>query len=272
MSLLRPTNEFARGSGVSPVAPAAGGWITISNGDLTAVQGSYTGFALSASPTAFENRIAIAEAHDSMNTHLTVATAASIYYDTGIALSTLLNYKGVIASIRMECDMDSTFNGWADTAGSFTVGPFVGNNAPATAGIGLFGGFTLNKQFANRIFNLNLGRFGTDASVTSTATLSPAYDQANDRYETCQLALTGRPTGTAASPTFSFVSADLGHEFYDASATRTIGTDTWSTKYATNKSATGNLIIGAMFTQEDRGTPLAKTFDFDLRYLLEFVS
>ena len=59
MSLLRPTNEFARGSGVSPVAPAAGGWITISNGDLTAVQGSYTGFALSASPTAFENRIAI---------------------------------------------------------------------------------------------------------------------------------------------------------------------------------------------------------------------
>jgi hypothetical protein len=268
------TNIFnpATGGTTPTAAAAAGGWTTISNGDLTAVAGSYTGFALSASPTAFENRIAIAQAHDPINNHLTLSTAASVYIDTGVALTSLLNYKGVIVSIRVECDMDSSFSGWSDTAGSFTIGPFVGNNAPATAGIGLFGGMTLNKGFANRVFNLNLGKFGTDTKVTSTATLSPAYDQANDKYETCQLALTGRPTGTNASPTFSFVSADLGHEFYDASATRTIGTDTWSTKYATNKSATGNLIIGAMFTQEDRGTPSAKTFDFDLRYLLEFVS
>lgn len=250
---------------------AAGGYITLENSELTAVQSSYTSFALSAGAGSFNNQITITEAHDSFNTHMNLSTTAYVYYDTGLALSDLKTYKGVILTVRIECDMDSTFSGWSDIAGSFTMGPFAGNAEPATAGIGMFSGITLNKGFSNRVFNLNTGRFGTDTQVSSTALLSPSYDQANDAYRTAQLTLTGRPIGTGATPTMGFVSGDFGHEFFDNSASRQRGTDTWSTKYHTAGSATGNLIIGAMFSQEDRGTPTTKTFDFDIKYLLEYI-
>ena len=251
---------------------AAGGYSKVDNGDLTAVQSSYTAFTLAAGSGGFNNQISISQAHDASSTHLTLATAAYVYWDTGIALSDLHTYKGVIVNLRLECNMDSSFAGWSDTAGSFTMGPFIGNAQPATAGVGMFGGIVLNKGFSNRIFNLNMGRFGTESSVTSTALLSPTYDQANDIYKTCQLALTGRPIGTGASPTIGFISGDLGHEFLDNSASRTRGSDTWSTKYHTAGSSTGNLVIGAMFSQEDRGgTPTTKTLDFDLNYFIEYI-
>ena len=56
MSLLRPTNEFARGSGVSPVTPAASAWTELQVSDLTLDKGGHTYFTHGAGSGGYTHR------------------------------------------------------------------------------------------------------------------------------------------------------------------------------------------------------------------------
>ena len=195
MSLIRPTSNLERGSGVDPSPAPAAAWKALVDTDLSSDSGSY-GFTLAPGQNGFGNRITIDRAASSA--WLDRSVCAFVYYDTGISLTELQNDKALVVSVLLEFDIPSTSPILGDDYG-FNFGPVISNSTTLSTGAtGSFGGISGDNQFGRKMVALNgIGKIGSNTSLGSITFPISGYDQNSDTINAIQLSSTGR-IGTAS--------------------------------------------------------------------------
>lgn len=267
MSLIRPTSNLERGSGVDPSPAPAAAWKALVDTDLSSDSGSY-GFTLAAGQNGFGNRITIDRAASSA--WLDRSVCAFVYYDTGISLTELQNDKGLVVSVLLEFDIPSTSPILGDDYG-LNFGPVITNSTTLSSGAtGAFGGISGDNQFGRKMVALNgIGKIGSNTSLGSITFPISGYDQNSDTINAIQLSSTGR-IGTASN--FGFSGNDLSFGITKSGTTTFIHAGTAYQQLSTNAGGVGNLVVGAMFGQKQiggAGSGTDKTFDFTFKYLVE---
>ena len=267
MSLIRPTSNLERGSGVDPSPAPAAAWKALVDTDLSSDSGSY-GFTLAAGQNGFGNRITIDRAASSA--WLDRSVCAFVYYDTGISLTELQNDKALVVSVLLEFDIPSTSPILGDDYG-LNFGPVITNSTTLSTGAtGAFGGISGDNQFGRKMVALNgIGKIGSNTSLGSITFPISGYDQNSDTINAIQLSSTGR-IGTASN--FGFSGNDLSFGITKSGTTTFIHAGTAYQQLSTNAGGVGNLVVGAMFGQKQiggAGSGTDKTFDFTFKYLVE---
>jgi hypothetical protein len=247
------------------------GWQEVTFADGTAVGQGY-GITYEASPVAgFEHRLTIDT--NSSTTFLGKSVAAYVYFDTGVSLASLSTAQSLVMAARIECSIDPTSNIVTDNDADYAFGPFIANDQPPSATMGVWGGgvYFFNTGSA-RLFGLSQGGFNADTTVSLGGALVSGFDPAADRYEGPITIVQPLQTGTGAAPTIGIIRSSTSHYYEDTSSSKTVtGLDTSFTRVNFGgTSGTGNIFVGGMFGQSIRNAAGAesKTLDFNIRYLL----
>lgn len=271
MSLLRPTNEFARGSGVSPVTPAASAWTELQVSDLTLDKGGHTSFTHGAGSGGFTHRIVL-DASVSSGI-LAQANSAFLDYDTGISMASLYDDDYVSLSIMMTCNVAPADAIYTDGTSKFCVGTYGFNS---TFGGGPAMGFYTGVNFNLALPLPNLHQLAikrsNNASANGVGTVAGFVPTA-DTFVGFRQGYTGRKVWTTANgKQFGFAQSDTGSQYIDTSLSNTINDSTNHPQLVSGLTThTGNLHIGAVFSQNGAGGN-SKTLDFNLFYSLARLS
>tara|TARA_R110000803_G_scaffold87592_6_gene154392 strand:+ start:170 stop:982 length:813 start_codon:yes stop_codon:yes gene_type:complete len=266
MSLLRPTNEFARGSGVSPVTPAASAWTELQVSDLTLDKGGHTSFTHGAGSGGFTHRIVL-DASVSSGI-LTQADSAFLDFDTGASMSALYDDKYVALNLMLTCSVAPADAIWSDSTSKFCVGTYgFDTTFGGSPNMGFFTGVNFNLASpAPNLYQLAIKRSNNPSAngVGTVAGFVPTSDTFIGFRQNC----TGRKVFSAAGKEFGFAQSDTGSQYIDSSLGDNIQDSTQHPQLQSGlTSASGNLHIGATFSQNGAGGS-SKTLDFNLYYSL----
>ena len=252
--------------------------------DTVKVDNDYTLTHTASSVSGFKHNLSMAVSSNN-HSYLNWANSGAVYYDSGVALSTLAGEKGFEASLLIEFNesaMNNAFAGFSDTASDFALAIFISNGKPGSGGgagvgtVGFYNGLIWNLGVANRLFQTSSGRVSTDSSLASAA-ITVSSDFANDHLSSLRMNVTGGPSGTASSPEahfaeMTFIRQLLDHSDSDHLITKIGGgnnRDVDIDGFADGSSAAGNLTFGIMVAQKLRtGTPSVKAFDFNMHVQL----
>lgn len=276
--------SFARVNFTSTVTPetggggAVGGWKTLQFGDVTKENGNYT-MTHEAGQNGFTHRITIDAGANCQ--YLDITKAAWLYYDTGISMATLSGKKATTISILAEFSIPPDSPLGADATNRFQFAVYLNNNSDINVNAtGFFAGLIANANVQGTNFfymSDQVARMGTTTS-TSLATLDNGtgdnqYSHAGgDILQTIQLTATGQ-SGKESGDKYGFTGGDfvVGHTKGASGPFVTNKTEKQNTdpRYA----GAGNLHVGIFFCQKvpSIGSGNSKTFDFDLKYLIESV-
>ncbi len=256
--------------------------------DSVKINGEYTLTHTASSVAGFNHNLSMASttASDADLDYLDWDGSGAVYFDTGVALSTLAGEKGFEASLILEFNasaMNNAFAGFSDTAADFCIGLFISNGKPGASGgtgvgnAGFYNGLIFNLGIANRLFETTSGRI-RDMTKLSSSGAQVSSDFANDHLAGLTMHLTGGPGGTASSPATKLHEMTFSRQFLDSS-----DSDHLTTKIGGGNNrdvdidahageASGNLTFGVMVAHNYRsGTPSVKAFDFNMHVnLLRF--
>tara|TARA_R100001443_G_C3345344_1_gene175476 strand:- start:680 stop:1549 length:870 start_codon:yes stop_codon:yes gene_type:complete len=253
--------------------------------DTVKVDNDYTLTHTASSVSGFKHNLSMASSTSNNHSYLNWANSGAVYFDSGVALSTLAGEKGFEASLLIEFNesaMNNAFAGFSDTGVDFSIGLFISNGKPGSGGgagvgdVGFYNGVLFNLGSANRLFESVSGRISVDASISS-AGAQVSSDFANDHLSSLRMHITGGPSGTASSPTahfaeMTFIRQLLDHSDSDHLETKTGGGNNRDVDIdgtVSGSSATGNLTFGIMVAQKYRsGTPSVKAIDFNMHVQL----
>ena len=264
------------GGGAASSDPA---YTNLALADLTKMNGSYTLTHSAGSASGFNNRISMASTDSVDHAHLTWDGSGAVYYDTGVAFSTLASEKGFEASLLLELDasvMNSSFAGFSDSAVNFGMGIFISNGPPGTGDRGFYNGIAFRFGTNNRIFQLNSGLCRSDAQLGSGGALMNLFStDGSDHFAGLAMHVTGGPDGTTSSPTAQILVSSFTRRYLnDSDSDRfmlsgNVGNNREMDFDNGAGTATGNLHVGLMVSQDYiSGTPSVKAFDFNLHFQL----
>jgi len=284
--MARMNASFFGGGGLAAGAASSDPVYTnVDFADTVKVNNDYTLTHTASSVSGFKHNLSMA-VNSNNHSYLNWANSGAVYFDSGVALSTLAGEKGFEASLLIEFNesaMNNAFAGFSDTVTDFSIGLFISNGKPGAGGgsgvgtVGFYNGVLFNLGSANRLFETVSGRVSSDSSINS-AGAQVSSDFANDHLSSLRMNITGGPSGTASSPTahfaeMTFIRQLLDHSDSDHLITKTGGgnnRDVDIDGIVSGSSAAGNLTFGIMVAQKLRtGTPSAvKAFDFNMHVQL----
>ncbi len=267
------------GGTVPDAAPAAAAaWKELAVSDMATAAGGYS-LTHGAGSNGFTQRVTIDNAADS--NYLQTSVMSFIYYDTGLSMSALGDFKAVSLSILLEFNIAPGDALITDANGFFNFGLCVSNNATLTsATTGMFAGAICTSTAGdtavrpasgvgktNSTSSLSLGTF------TAPASSSNSYDYSNnDVFASMQFSCTGL-NAKQNSNKFGFTGGDILYGIKKAGST--FCHDLVENVLRDDRTAgLGNLHFGLIVGQKTSGfggTANSKTLDFNLRYLLETI-
>jgi len=276
--------SFARVNFTSTVTPetggggAVGGWKTLQFGDVTKENGSYT-MTHEAGQNGFAHRITIDPGANSQ--YLDITKCAWLYYDTGISMATLSTKKAVTVSVLAEFSIAPDSPLGADATNRFQFAVYFNNNANINSGAtGWYGGLIANANAQGTNFfymSDQVARMGQVTSVSlgtlKNGTGDNEYSHAGgDILQTVQVSGTGY-NGAEGGNKYGFTGGDLVVGHTKGASGPYVTNETEKQNHDGRIAGVGNLHVGIFFGQKvgTVGAGNSKTFDFDLKYLVESV-
>lgn len=250
---------------------AVSDWNELSLSDFTANSGGHTSFIHSAGTGGFTHRIVL-DASISSGI-LSQADSAFLNFDTGISMSELYDDKFVILGIMFKCAVAPADAIWTDSTSKFCVGTYgLNSEFNASPAMGFYTGVNFNLALpAPNLHQLAIKR-SNNLSANGVGSVA-GFNPTSDTFIGFRQNFTGRKVYSVANGTeFGFAQSDTGGQYLDASMGDNIQDSTQHPQLQSGlTTATGNLNIGAIFSQNGLGGA-SKTLDFNIYYSLARLS
>jgi hypothetical protein len=249
----------------------ASAWTELQVSDFVLNKGGHTSFTHSAGSGGFTNRIVL-DASISSGI-LSRASSAYLDFDTGLSMSSLYDDKFVVLGMMLTCSVAPANAIWSDSTSKFCVGTYGFNTTfGGSPNMGFFTGVNFN--LANPPPNLHqlAIKRNTDSAANGVGTVSGFVPTA-DTFVGFRQNFTGRKVFSAGNgKEFGFAQSDTGSQYIDSSLSNNVQDSTQHPQLQSGQtSASGNLHIGAIFSQNGAGGN-SKTLDFNLYYSLARLS